>query len=162
MKLYFESINEEGKELETELSFEFDEGTFERVAFSGSIYPLDSKNEEFFLDGRLDSEVVLTCDRCLKKRKLNLGEQVRVRVLAGTLKIEGEEIELSDEDAGTYEGAADHIDLHEILKQESLLLLPMKVTCDEDCAEELPIEEEEDNTEPEKDSRWEKLRKLKE
>ncbi|MGE4497665.1 MAG: DUF177 domain-containing protein [Deferribacterales bacterium] len=160
MKIILEDIESTGLEIKDERSFAFEGGNFESVVFSGRIFPVGDTKTEFYLDGRISARVTMPCDRCLEEIRLELAGDVGVRIVRAESESLPEEIELGDEDASAYliEGA--ELDTDEITEAEALLLLPMKVTCAEPCGSEL-IKGEDEETEKERDPRWDALDKLK-
>lgn len=160
MKIKLDDIEQTGITVNCESSFQFDEGRFESVIFTGQLLPVGDKNDEFFFTGNIKAQAVLACGRCLEDVSLSLGGKVDIRILK---LIGGEfpdELKLADEDASAYIIETDEIDIDEIAEQEALLLLPMKVTCSKPCGSEL-IQSEETEIEKDEDPRWGALNKLK-
>lgn len=133
MKIYYESIKEEGLELETSFSFEEDGDRYDIKSFKGRI---DKAGDAYMLTGKIDADFSCPCDRCLESMTLGFKENMSMSLSplgeypAPSLD---EESGLSDEEAGMYVTPKDHFDLDDILREEVLLLPPIKRLCKEDC-----------------------------
>jgi uncharacterized protein len=160
LKIILEDIESTGLEIKEERSFAFDGGKFQSVIFSGRIFPIGDNKTEFYLDGKINASVSMPCDRCLREITLELAGEVGVRIVKTAEESLPDEIELGDDDVSAYLIDGDELDTDEITEAEALLLLPMKVTCAEPCGSEL-IKDEEEETEKERDPRWDALNKLK-
>lgn len=91
-------------------------------------------SETVLLQGTLDGQRLVACDRC--------GEQVKepfcgeFEYLVTTRKeqfLEVGDIECSDEDAVTLYLKGLEIDVDEILREQAYLAFPLKTLCSEDC-----------------------------
>ena len=86
------------------------------------------------VEGKVETEVELTCSRCLKTFRLPLSikiEEEFSRVPAEHKS--GKEIELKEEDF-VYPIEKDNtIDLTEVIRQDLLLAIPIKTLCSPDC-----------------------------
>lgn len=161
MKIILEDVPREGQDIALETSFAFEGGRFGFVKFNGRIIPVGEEKTEFYLDGKIDAEAILPCDRCLEEVARGLKGELSVRVVtAQTPEKLPEELELEDDDLSSYTAEEGELDFGSLLEQEALLLLPMKVTCDKPCGSEL-IKEEDTEIKTEADPRWEALNKLK-
>jgi uncharacterized protein len=114
----------------------------------------------------LDTEVELTCSRCLRRfrqpLKLNFEEEFLPTIDAAS----GMPLPPPD-DAGAFTIDENHIlDLTEAVRQYALMAIPIKVLCREDCAGLCPTcgknlnEGKCDCTAPDIDPRWSKLTEL--
>ncbi len=91
--------------------------------------------DEISIEGRISAHIEMTCARCLKRHNECIG---------GTFEIicrpqpeeqqDRDEIELDETDLSVsyYEGGT--LDLSEVLREQLLLLLPVKPLCKPDCA----------------------------
>jgi uncharacterized protein len=159
VRLYFKDIEQTGTEIDTDFSFSFEDGRFDSVRFSGSIYPVNEDKTEFYLRGTVTAKAVLPCDRCLEEVILELSGDTGISIVMGKKGELPEELELEESDIAVYETDEESLELQPLIEQEALLLLPMKVTCPEPCGNEFIAEEEQ---EKEADPRWEALKKLNE
>ncbi|MBN3033068.1 MAG: DUF177 domain-containing protein [Candidatus Saganbacteria bacterium] len=88
------------------------------------------------LSGTLETEAELECARCLKKFRrpvsARLSEEYVREVPAAPAK-KGREIELKAEDFVYPLGPDETLDLNEMIRQNLVLALPIKVLCRETC-----------------------------
>ena len=104
------------------------------------VEPLDAKGmaelvaSEIHLEGALQTTVEVTCDRCLEptRRRVETEFDLFYRPMQEIAKGEDVEIRPADLEIGFYEG--DGLLLEDVLKEQILLALPMKIICQEDCA----------------------------
>jgi uncharacterized protein len=89
------------------------------------------------VEGRFDTEVRLTCSRCLKQFKTTLGADFAItysRDLPETTTREGgDEIEISAEQAGLIMYSGREIDLREALQEQVVMSMPVQPICGESC-----------------------------
>lgn len=160
MKIILEDVPREGQDIVTETSFAFEGGRFSFVKFNGRIIPVGEDKTEFYLDGKISAEALLPCDRCLEEVASELKGELGIRVVTVEKEALPEELELEDDDVSSYTAENGELEFGDLLEQEALLLLPMKVTCAQPCGSEL-IEDEDAEIKPEADPRWGALNKLK-
>lgn len=130
MKLYFDEITETGKHIDYTGSFEADDIKILVENFSGTIY---KTSPDFFLDGELSVSFSGECHRCLEKVDGKDSARIQVIIRRESDMIDEEEVELSEDDLGIYIMDTEELDLNEIIEQEALLLVPMKLLCSEEC-----------------------------
>lgn len=133
MKIYYEQIKDEGLEIETSFSFEEKDGVYDVTSFEGRV---DKCGDAYVVSGVLDFGLSCTCDRCLESVTLKFKENMNITLspLGSYPKPSLEdETGLSDEEAGMYVTPYDHFDLNELLREEALLLPPIKRLCKEAC-----------------------------
>ncbi|MGA1847493.1 YceD family protein [Deferribacter abyssi] len=131
MKVYFEQITIDGIDIDT--AFEFDDfSSHIRVEkFNGKLYPI---KKAYFLDGEVVFTINNECDRCAETFKKQFKERIQVEIVINkTNDDEKEEIELSEEDLSYYNILDNFIDINEIIREEVILLKPVKWLCSENC-----------------------------
>ena len=157
MKLCFDKIEQEPVDIEHSFTFT-EEGIEVNVNnFTGAVYKISEG--EFYLRGELAAEAEFECDRCLKGVFQDMSDALELRILNYTPEMTSDETELEEEDMGVYIVEGDELDVDDILRQETLLLFPMKVECPGGCKEDSL--EKVQNDDEKVDPRWEKLNKLK-
>jgi len=84
--------------------------------------------------GKVETEVELTCSRCLKTFKLPLSVKIEEEFSRHIPERKGgKEIELKEKDF-VYPIEKDNtIDLTEVIRQDLLLAIPIKTLCSPDC-----------------------------
>jgi uncharacterized protein len=90
--------------------------------------------DRFRLTGTAQTELELTCGRCLEPFRLPLESQIDVRYLPASELATEDEREVAEEDLDTSYYRDDQIDLNELLREQFYLALPMKPLCRDDCA----------------------------
>ncbi len=85
------------------------------------------------LRGRLSTSVELSCARCLEPVQQKIAPEFELLYRPRATDAGRDEISVTDAEAeiGYYEG--DGILLEDVLREQVLLALPLKVTCREDC-----------------------------
>ena len=84
--------------------------------------------------GNVETELELTCSRCLEPYRLPAVGGIRPAVSAGVSAVSAEtEHEMEEDDLETSYYRDDQIDLNELLREQFYLALPMKPLCREDC-----------------------------
>jgi uncharacterized protein len=91
--------------------------------------------EDITIEGRIFTKIEMMCSRCLKPHETSLGDTFEViyRPQPDGDK-QGEEIELDDTELNVTYYQGDSISVVELLREQLLLLLPMKPLCKVDCA----------------------------
>ena len=131
MKIYYEQI--EGEQLDLSASFAFKEGDGQVIVnnFTGTLFKGD---KIYFLRGNMGFELHCACDRCAEQALIKLVHDVEVGIEPACKQAAYDtEYEITDEDGDIYVTAPDFIDLHDILRQEAILQLPLKRLCSDDC-----------------------------
>ena len=118
------------------------------VAMGGERHPMDGvgyrepvaidlvltgKDRDFKLEGSFRASLTLTCHRCLRsfehtlERKIDLVFIPRDRMPAGEV-----DVELADKDMNVA-SYLDTLDLRQVIDEQVVLVLPMKILCSDDC-----------------------------
>lgn len=92
------------------------------------------KGDEVRLRGTIKAEVEAACDRCLR----HVGMPVEVEFDTAFIPSESvagaaENIELQEEDLGVSFFEGDSIDVDELVREQILLALPVRLLCGEEC-----------------------------
>jgi len=91
-------------------------------------------DRSILVKGALDTEVELTCSRCLSPFKCSLTMNIEEEYYPTTDVVTGAAIPVPDE-LGCFTIDQQHVlDLTEAIRQYALLAIPMKPLCVEDCA----------------------------
>jgi uncharacterized protein len=124
-------------------------------------------NRSILVKGTLDTEVELTCSRCLGRFECPLKVSIEEEYFPTADVNTGAAVPVPDE-PGSFTIDENHIlDLTEAVRQYVLLAVPMKPLCKESCAGLCPVCGRNLNQgpcgcpPPEADPRWAELRKLK-
>jgi uncharacterized protein len=91
--------------------------------------------EEITIEGRISTHIEMTCSRCLKPHDEYIDDMFEVVYCPKPDEQEAvDEIELNETDlnASYYEGGS--IAVSELIREQLLLLLPIKPLCKADCA----------------------------
>ena len=83
--------------------------------------------------GRVRTELELPCSRCLEPFRLPVDAAFDLRYLPASAMSAEEESAIEEEDLETSYYRDDQIDLHELLREQFYLALPMKPLCQEGC-----------------------------
>lgn len=126
------------------------------------------KGEQVRVSGKLTGTAEVGCDRCLRPVALPLAIEFDVQYIPAEIaRGVAENIELLDEDlnASVYDDGA--VDIDELVREQVLLTLPLRILCQEDCKGLCPTCGADLNTETcgceqrEIDPRWAALADLK-
>lgn len=118
--------------------------------------------------GEIDATAAAECDRCLKPLELALNGSFDQRYVREAAKsgVDVDETELDASDLDIEELPSGVLDIHDLAREQVLLLAPMHVLCSESCAGLCPTCGGDLNTtkcacEAEQiDPRWEALKRL--
>lgn len=129
MKLSFEELLKEAASFEGD--FSFDDGDIQvRVnSYQADFLPTDAG---LYADIRFDFEFSAPCDRCLESTKGFGAERSGIQLMKQPEGMK-DEITLGDDDMGTVYLESDEINLEEMVKQEVVYHLPVRLVCGEDC-----------------------------
>ena len=123
-------------------------------------------DRSILVKGALDTEIELTCSRCLSSFNCSLTLNIEEEYFPTTDVITGASLSVPEE-PGCFTIDERHVlDLTEAVRQYALLAIPMKPLCREDCAGLCPNCGHNLNRGPcgcppqETDSRWSELSKL--
>ena len=96
---------------------------------------LVNTGELVILNGTAETEAELECSRCLKKFKTQISAKIDEEYSKNLPPppAKGKEIELKEEDFVYPIGKDNTLDLDEIIRQNLLLSLPIKILCSKDC-----------------------------
>ena len=133
MIIYYEQVHDEGFIIDEAFSFAEGDDKFDIKSFSGRV---DKAGDAYVVTGKLNLHFSCLCDRCLEPVNMDIEEDLILTLspLGEYPPMEGDgEDGLSDEEAGMYVTPKDHFDIHELLREEALLLVPEKRLCKEDC-----------------------------
>ena len=84
--------------------------------------------------GTLDAELTVPCARCLEPTNLSVHSDLSVLyVPSATLRNDGSERELSDDEANTLPFEGETVVLDDLVRDELVLEIPMIPLCSEDC-----------------------------
>ena len=94
-------------------------------------------HDRFRLVGTVKTELELACSRCLEPFVMPVDREFDLRYLparaADPETDDDEETEVEDDDVAITFYRDEQIDLHELLREQFYLALPMKPLCSEDC-----------------------------
>ena len=103
------------------------------IATTATIDVYRQDQETVILKGRIEGQWKVLCDRCCEAYQENIQSEF---VYLATIKkevAEDNDHECSDEDASVLYLAEPVIDLDHLLREQSLLAIPFKKLCREDC-----------------------------
>lgn len=166
MKIFYEQVKDEGYAVDTAFEFIEDSDKFQVKSFNGRV---DKSGDVYLLTGLLDLSFECPCDRCLEPVLINIKEDLKLVLspVGEYPKMKNSDDEgLTDEEVGMYATPYDHFDLHELIREESVLAVPEKRLCRPDCKGICPDCGASLNTEKcscvaKTDPRWQSLAKLK-
>lgn len=137
MLITISEIPDEGLTVETPaaLAPAFGEGGWELKAVAIQV---GRQGAEVEVSGGFEGTVSLVCSRCLEPFPFRVAPELAVRLLPKP-SLRAEEVELSGDDLEVdfYDG--DLLDLAALLRAETLLALPMKPLCREECRGLCPV-----------------------
>lgn len=125
------------------------------------------KGEEVRVRGGIAGTVEAACDRCLAPVPLPLDLSFEARFIPAASYEESQTVELQDEDLDFSVLTDDFIDLDELVREQVLLALPIRLLCRDDCRGLCPTcggdlnEKPCDCHEEARDPRWDALAALK-
>lgn len=98
---------------------------------------VSKSGHDFVLRGRLSAELEVPCGRCLGPTRFTVDQDLSLlfvpqKSMKRSSK-EGEEVEISAEDADTYPYEGETLVLDDIVRDELVLETPMIPLCSEDC-----------------------------
>ena len=104
----------------------------------GSAVLINHAVGEIRVQGRVDVEMSVACDRCLEAVRLPVRSDFDLVYLPADESGGGEhEVEQAAIEVGFYEGSG--LELNDILREVVLLALPMQVVCDQACKGICPV-----------------------
>ena len=91
--------------------------------------------EEIQIEGRVSSALQMNCARCLRPHREDLDESFDVTYLPYPEELDSkDELELDEADMNIVYYTGEEIDLTELVRDQVLLLIPVKPLCKADCA----------------------------
>ncbi len=93
-----------------------------------------SAGSRYVLDGSLNGQVLVRCDRCLDPYSRGMDFNFRSFIERHPSDTDQSELELSAEDLSVNFAIGDEIDLHDIVREQIYLSLPIKLLCQEECS----------------------------
>jgi len=145
MKIDLRSILHGEREFQFQVKPDWWEKNCEDDSVIGLAAPLkvsilvSSAGNKYILDGRMEGEVILRCDRCLESYKHHLDTGFRIALVVRPGENGQTEVELFREDLEEGYIADLAIDLAEITREQVFLAMPMKSVCREHCAGLCPV-----------------------
>ena len=141
----------------------------ERISLSGPANvsgKVRLAGNEVFVDGRVDAQVRVECDRCLQPVEMPVNADFALEYISGSEYEESQAVELTEAEmsVSVFDGQA--IDVDEIVKEQIVLAVPTRMLCREDCKGICPECGMDRNTgdcgcgKNEIDPRWAALKKL--
>ncbi|PLX70854.1 MAG: hypothetical protein C0602_04945 [Denitrovibrio sp.] len=129
VKLSYKELSRENASFEGTHSFTEGDFSVEVKNYQADFVPTDAG---VYLDLRFDYEFKAPCDKCIAETTGFGSERSGVQFLE-QLKDVSSEAELKDDDMGTVYVEDDVIELDDIIRQEVIFYLPLKMTCGDDC-----------------------------
>jgi uncharacterized metal-binding protein YceD (DUF177 family) len=147
MKIYYDNLTEQAVPIECTASFP--EEHIELKSFKGEVYKAENLKDGgnyYVLTGDLVFEYSSICDRCATDAVITGNGNIQVYAIPEKETAADPAVlyQISDEEVDFYLTPPDHIDLDNILRQETYLLLPSKFVC-ENCEDFVDIVEEYDD-----------------
>ena len=141
LKIKFEDIPPEG----LDLAFEDLKGELIRDCFPIS-QPIKAEvhlqrwGVSVKVTGRVETELSLTCDRCLEGFSFPVAEEINVLLEPfASVSHFKEEVRLSREDFDVIFFDGETVEVDEIVREQILLSVPMRQLCREDCKGLCPV-----------------------
>jgi uncharacterized protein len=105
---------------------------FTDAAVDGSVR-LEKHGRDILVRGRLQGRLHLACSRCLEEFDAPVEGDFDLLLVPGPQPVrgEGEELSVSDLDLDYYTGEV--VELEAILREQIILMVPLKPLCTEDC-----------------------------
>ena len=129
MKLSYKELIEEAASFQGATSFEDGDFKVEVKSWSADFVPTDAG---LYLDIRFEYEYCAPCDKCLEETKGFGSDRAGIQLMPQPEEMK-DEAELGDDDMGIVYLEGDEIDLDEIVRQEVIYVLPVRMVCGEDC-----------------------------
>lgn len=102
---------------------------------SASLF-MRSISGRIIVTGEYAVTLVLQCDRCLEEFACPLGSRFEIDIELPGRDVDfdgGEEFHFEENEMDVFILDGDKIDMHELLRQQLYLALPMKILCSDDC-----------------------------
>ena len=85
------------------------------------------------VDGHIDTQVKVECDRCLKPVQLPVSADFALEYITGADYESSLAVALNEEEMSVSVFDGESIDVDEIVKEQILLAVPTRMLCREDC-----------------------------
>ncbi|MCG8377382.1 MAG: DUF177 domain-containing protein [Chlorobiales bacterium] len=111
----------------------------EDVAYAEPVaidFYLTSKGEKFRLTGSFKANLKCNCSRCLSIFDNEVSEEIDLVFVPRDVMAVKEEVELDKNDLNVA-AYIDSIDLRQVIDEQVILALPMKLICSDDCSGDL-------------------------
>ena len=96
-------------------------------------FDIEKRKDEFHLDGRVRTTLLLRCSRCLEPFTWPVEAPFDLRYRPHTTPSGGDEREIEEEDFSSAFYQNKEIDLGQLIRERLYLSLPMKPLCREEC-----------------------------
>lgn len=134
MLVRFDEIPESGKRFEIEDESWFPDKEIEKKGPVRAEIILERKGRRVFLEGTMNAELVIYCDRCLEPYVYQAPNEIRAvfELMENSLHSKAEH-SLSRNEMDTILLKVPAIDVFDFLKQHVVLNVPLKSICRPDC-----------------------------
>ena len=105
---------------------------FSSARITGAVR-LEKHGRDILVRGNLKGQLQLVCSRCLENFELPVEGDFDLLLAPGPGRVSGEGEELSAADLDTDYYSGDVLDLEPIIREQIILLMPLKPLCTEDC-----------------------------
>jgi uncharacterized protein len=129
VKLSFKELAIEPESFEGSCSFEDGDFKIEVESYQADFVPTDAG---LYADIRFEYSYKAPCDKCLEETEGFGSERSGVQLMHQPKEMK-DEAELGDDDMGIIYIEDDEIDLEDIVRQEVVYHLPVRMVCGEDC-----------------------------
>lgn len=116
-----------------------DPDSFQVVEPVALAFDLFKDKEQFRLTGSVKTTLGLMCSRCLEPLTWPVDAAFDLRYHPRTVRTEGEETEIEEDDLTTAFYENDTIDLEQLIHEQLFLSVPMKPLCRDTCRGLCPI-----------------------
>jgi uncharacterized protein len=109
------------------------------LAAQGSVELVSHSEGDIQMRGKLRVRMESDCDRCLEPAQFDVENSLDILFKPSSETEDGEEAELGEDetDVAFYEG--DGVSLEDVLREQIVLALPIKLVCKEDCQGLCPV-----------------------
>ena len=140
LQISIKTIPETGKDMSLDLGQEWfehwreeDPGLeFSQAAIRGTVN-LSKHAHDILVRGRLEGEVGLSCGRCLEPFTASVETDFDLLLVPAPLGEGAEEEELSAQELDVDFYTGETVDLEAIIREQIILMVPLKPLCREDC-----------------------------
>ena len=88
---------------------------------------------QVFVNGHFDTRAQVECDRCLKPVALPVSGEFTLEYISGSDYESSEVVELTEAEMSVAVFDGEGIDVDELVKEQILLAVPLRVLCRDDC-----------------------------